>query len=210
MASNFWMKSVVSFIYDLMNNVVGGVRKLSTNCDIFSVGQPLADTMGLPAKQTASGLLFNTWVRAHGETEREYAVALQQLALYAYKDLTQSHIESRCNEQFLAGLRFRELRSHLGLFCCRSATVQDLVSCAEAYRASRTETDLISDDEEAAVTIAYARGSQPDASFTQWTKTVADKKPEVSTSAGDDRAPGAPARSKQPPRYSQKVSTKIC
>ena len=29
------------------------------------------------AKQTASGLLFNTRVRAH-ETEREYAVALQQ------------------------------------------------------------------------------------------------------------------------------------
>ena len=46
------------------------------------------------AKQTASGLLFNTRLRAHGETEREYAVALQQLALYAYKDLTQSHIES--------------------------------------------------------------------------------------------------------------------
>jgi len=45
------------------------------------------------AKQTASGLLFNTRVRPHSETEREYAVALQQLALYAYKDLTQSHIE---------------------------------------------------------------------------------------------------------------------
>ena len=74
-------------------------------------------------------------------------MALQQLALYPYKDLTQSHIESQCKEQFLAGLRSRELRSHLGLFCSRSATVQDLVSCTEAYRASRTETDLISDDE---------------------------------------------------------------
>ena len=68
------------------------------------------------AKQTASGLLFNTRMRRHGETEREYAVALQKLALYAYKDLPQTHIESRCKEQFLAGLRSRELRSHLGLF----------------------------------------------------------------------------------------------
>ena len=31
-----------------MNNVVGGVRKLSTSCDIFSVGHPSADTIGLP------------------------------------------------------------------------------------------------------------------------------------------------------------------
>ena len=93
------------------------------------------------------------------ETEREYAVALQQLALYAYKDLTQSHIESQCKEQFLAGLRSRELQSHLGLFCSRTATVQDVVSCAEAYLASRTEADLISDDEGVAVTIAYARAA---------------------------------------------------
>ena len=44
------------------------------------------------AKQTASGLLFNTRMRRHGETEREYAVALQKLVLYAYKDLPQTHI----------------------------------------------------------------------------------------------------------------------
>jgi len=55
------------------------------------------------AKQTASGLLFNTRMRTHGESEREYAAALQKLALYAYKDLPQAHIESRCKEQFLAG-----------------------------------------------------------------------------------------------------------
>ena len=47
------------------------------------------------AKRTASGLLFNTRMRRR-ETEREYAVALQKLALYAYKDLPQTHIESRC------------------------------------------------------------------------------------------------------------------
>ena len=95
------------------------------------------------------------------QTERDYAVALQQLALYAYKDLSQIHIESRCKEQFLAGLRSRELLSHLGLFCSRTATVQDMVSCAEAYRAARTEADLISDDEGVAVTVAYALGGQP-------------------------------------------------
>ena len=35
------------------------------------------------AKQTTSSLSFNTRVRHHGETEREYAQALQQLAVYA-------------------------------------------------------------------------------------------------------------------------------
>ena len=80
------------------------------------------------SKQTARGLLFNTRVRHHGETECEYAVAFKQLALYAYKDASQYHIESRCREQFLAGLRAREVRSHLGLFCSRDAKVHELVS----------------------------------------------------------------------------------
>ena len=44
----FLIKSVLSFTYDFVNNVVGGVRKLSISCEIFSVGHPLADTMGLP------------------------------------------------------------------------------------------------------------------------------------------------------------------
>ena len=39
-------KSVVSFPYDLLC-VEGGLRKWSTNLDIFSVGHPLIDTMGL-------------------------------------------------------------------------------------------------------------------------------------------------------------------
>ena len=131
------------------------------------------------AKQTASALLFNTRMRTHGETEREYAAALQKLALYAYKDLPQAHIESR-KEQFLAGLRSRELRSHLGLFC--STSVQELVSCAEAFRASRTEVNLISDEEAEApaVTIAYTRNSRPGATFKQWTKPAADKEHEAS------------------------------
>ena len=53
------------------------------------------------AKQMASSLAFNTRVRHRGETEREYARSLQQLAVYAYKDAMQLHIESRCHEQFL-------------------------------------------------------------------------------------------------------------
>ena len=44
----FLMKSVVFLTYERINCVVGGVRKLSTNCEIFSVGQPFADTIGLP------------------------------------------------------------------------------------------------------------------------------------------------------------------
>ena len=40
------------------------------------------------AKQTASSLAFNTRVRHHGETERDYAQALHLLAVYAYKDAT--------------------------------------------------------------------------------------------------------------------------
>ena len=31
-----------------MYNVVGGVRKLSTSWELFFVGHPLADTIGLP------------------------------------------------------------------------------------------------------------------------------------------------------------------
>ena len=57
------------------------------------------------AKQTAMGLVFNTHIRHHGKTECEYATSLKQLALYAYKDASQYHIECRCREQFLAGLR---------------------------------------------------------------------------------------------------------
>ena len=47
-------------------------------------------------KQTASSLAFNTRVCHHGETEREYALALHQLEVYAHKDERPAHIESRC------------------------------------------------------------------------------------------------------------------
>ena len=43
------------------------------------------------AKQTACGLMFNTRLRRHGATEHEYASALKQLVLYAYKDASQYH-----------------------------------------------------------------------------------------------------------------------
>ena len=111
----------------------------------------------------------------------------------------------------MAGLCSRELRSHLGLFCSTSATVQELVSCAEAYRASRTEVDLISDEEEAAaVTIAYARSSKPGVTFKQWTKTAADKEPEASKGAEDGRGPRAAMRKSKFRGYRQRVSPKDC
>ena len=68
------------------------------------------------AKQTTSSLAFNMRVRHHGETEREYAKSLQALAVYAYKDASQLHIESQCREQFLAGLRCRDVKAHLNWF----------------------------------------------------------------------------------------------
>ncbi len=46
-ASNFSCKSDVSRMFDL-NFVTRGERKKSTNCQIFSVGPPLPDTMPLP------------------------------------------------------------------------------------------------------------------------------------------------------------------
>ena len=100
---------------------------------------------------------------------------------------------------------------HFGLFCSTSATVQELVSCAEAYRASRTEVDLISDKEEAAaVTIAYARNSKPGVMFKQWTKTAADKEPEASIGTEDGRGPHAAMRKSKFRGYRQRVSPKDC
>jgi len=161
------------------------------------------------AKQTASGLQFNTRTRSHGETEREYAVALQKLALYAYKDLPQTHLESRCKEQFLAGLRSRELQSHLGLFCSASATVQELVSCAEAFRATRNEANLISDEEgeAAAVTIAYTRSSRPGTTSKQWSKPAAGKEQEVGRGSDSD---AKPTRRVKLSGHRQKIPPKEC
>ena len=114
-----------------------------------------------------SSLAFNTRVRHHGETERDYARALQQLALYAYKDALQSHIESRCREQFMAGLRTRDVKAHLSWFCSKTAKVHELVSRAEAFRATREEAPLMSDPEGSAVTVAYVQGNRPGKSFAQ-------------------------------------------
>ena len=81
-----------------------------------SVLHCLEDEFYSEAKQTASSMVFNTRVRHHGKTERKYANALQQLALYAYKDTSQYHIERRCREQFLAGLRCKDVKAHLSWF----------------------------------------------------------------------------------------------
>ena len=109
-------------------------------------------------------------------------------------------------------MRSRELRSHLGLFCSTSATVQELVSCAEAYRASRTEVNLISDEEgEApAVTIAYTRNSRPGATFKQWTKPAADKEHEASKGTEDGQGSSVGVRKSKFPGYRQRVNTSQC
>ena len=103
------------------------------------------------------------------------SVTLNQLALYAYKDASQYHIESRCREQFLAGLHSREVRSHLGLFCSCDAKVHELVSSAEAYRAAREETDLLCDGKGPAVTIANLQGYKPGKSFAHWQQSTGRK-----------------------------------
>jgi len=120
------------------------------------------------AKQTASGLMLNTSVRHHGETKIEYPTALKQLALYAYKNASQYHIERRCREQFL----FMEVRLHLGQLCSHEAKVYELVSRTEAFRATLEETALMSDCEGNAVTVAYVQGNKPGKSFTQWQRSM--------------------------------------
>ena len=47
------------------------------------------------------GLVFNTRIRRHDETEHECVSALKQLALYAYKDASQYHIEQDAESNFL-------------------------------------------------------------------------------------------------------------
>jgi len=144
------------------------------------------------AKQTASSLAFNTRVRLHGESERHYAKSLQQLAVYAYKDAPQSHIESRCREQFMAGLRSMDVKAHLSWFLPKTARVHELVSRAEAFRATREETALHSDTEASAVTVAYVRENQPGKSFAQSQRAA----PGGSTASTEKTAPGRkrPAR----------------
>ena len=92
--------------------------------------------------------MFNERVRCHGKTEREFASVLGRLALYGYKDAPKYFIESCCREQFISGLRCRKLRSHLSLFSRSDARVHELVSILETYRASRDESDPLSDEED--------------------------------------------------------------
>ena len=118
------------------------------------------------AKQTESNLVFNTHVCHHGETEGDYAQVLRLLAVYAYKDATPAHIESRCREQFLASLRSRVVKAHLSWFCRKDAKVHELLSSAEAFRAMREENALMSDTEGNAATVAYVQGSVPGKLYT--------------------------------------------
>ena len=110
---------------------------------------------------------YRSGSRNDGETEREYAKALQQLAVYAYKDTTQLHKEGRCLEQFLAGLRCRDVKAHLSWFCTKDAKVHELVSREEAFRAMHEENALMSDTEGNAVTVAYILADKPGKSYVQ-------------------------------------------
>ena len=130
----------------------------------------LEDEFYSDAKQTASALKFNTRVRLHGESERAYADELAKLANYAYKDDSRYHIDRRCREQFLAGLRSKEVDSFLGNFCKDAFRVQELVNRSEAFRATRGELVMLSDEEGAPkVTVAYVQG-QPGKSFAKLQK----------------------------------------
>ena len=78
-----------------------------------------------------------------------------------------THIESRCREQFLAGLRSRDVKAHLSWFCRKGVKVHEMVSSAEAFRAMREENALVSDTEGNAVTVAYMQGNMPGKLYAQ-------------------------------------------
>jgi len=67
----------------------------------------------------------------------------------------------------MAGLRSKDVKTHLSWFCSKTARVHELVSRAEAFRATREEAALTSDPEGNAVTVAYVQGNQPGKSFAQ-------------------------------------------
>ena len=67
----------------------------------------------------------------------------------------------------MAGLRSKDVKTHLSWFCSKTARVHELVSRAEAFRAKREEAALRSDPEGNAVTVAYVQGNQPGKSFAQ-------------------------------------------
>ena len=73
----------------------------------------------------------------------------------------------------MAGLRSRDVKAHLCWFCSKTARVHELVSRAEAFRATREEATLMSDPEGNAVTVAYVQGNQPGKSkpaFRSWSE----------------------------------------
>ena len=143
---------------------------LEERATLKSILRCLEGEFNSDAKQTACSMVVNT----REYTEREYAHALQHLALYAYKNTSQNHIVSRCSEQFLAGLRCRDVKAHLGWFCSKNAKVHELVSHTEAFRATREEAALMSDPEGSAVTFAYVQGNKPGKSFAQHQRLAAE------------------------------------
>ena len=99
------------------------------------------------AKQVSAKVSFNNRKRLPGESEREFAESLVLLVDYAFRDDDQAYINSRCREQFLLGLRCRDLTAYLTLFCKDNLQMDDLVKSAEEYRACMMSNILESDDE---------------------------------------------------------------
>jgi len=64
--------------------------------------------------------------------------------------------------------------------------VHEVVSSVEAYRAARTEAELLNDDEGALVTVAYVKGDKPGKSFARWQQTVGSSKIETSQGGAVD------------------------
>ena len=52
--------------------------------------------------------------------------------------------------------------------------MHELVSRAEAFRATREETDLLSDDGGRTVSVAHVQGDKPGKSFAQWQRSTND------------------------------------
>ena len=86
------------------------------------------------------------------------------------------------------------LRSHLGLFCSRDARVHKLVSYKEAYWASCEESQLMSDDEGSAATIAYVQGLKPCTTFKQWQKSAERGACDENTGEAPDHSSPAPRK----------------
>lgn len=130
--------------------------------DLGQIVVALEDEFYSVSQQQSTCVAFSRRMRKAGESERTYAYELMILARYAYKDMGQLHMENRCREQFLAGLRSHALCTHLTVYCHHLKTVRELVTAAETFRACHENSDILSDSEPpTAPTIAAVKSRPP-------------------------------------------------